>query len=836
MSLFEMAGRVIPNAPQGSVRVKMSATPNRRVRDHAPCLSILRFIPAFVLALISPRVLRAETTVNLPSLPGSGVTVRLATPLTQMPHFGFLPVRVYVENLTPRDGTWELNFQVGGNHAFASGILNSTHTVAVPAGQTRETWLYVPIAQAGFVINSGSPGGTAPGTPRVTVTKIPGGTKITRAMLAPGARPTVMASIVVEIDETTGEMTTRNFTSSGAVVSTNTSRPPPGNDVTYTIDANGNVSPRYRLSAKAGTTSVTVSSAGALAASRPKITIAPTATGMKVTRVSNFGINTTQETDFDTTTGAVTTTRTRPDGSTSSTVSQSPSAPGAETTYTIDPVNGTYARRTRTTSAAVPKIIVVVGGAGGASGAPASATAPPGNAVPMSVAVEISGPGFAGAGRAALPNNSGGNTMRPFAVSVPLEAALRSALASEVRGAPNLAGVTVAQLPADWRVWSAFAGVVLAADEFSMIDAGRRSALLGWVGLGGQLYLVPAATAEARTEAIGAGLIVTLGSTLADLGGPALRESLKIYSETPALPDREALFLKNTALGEEIKTGGADSSWVAIFLVVFAAVIGPVNLFVFAPREKRHRLFWTTPALSLLGGLVLVAAIFLQDGVGGAGRRSTLVVFLPGQKQAAVFQEQAARTGFLFKRTFALDDDVILAPLALEAETNAYWSDVSSATRANGQAGGEWFPSRSRPAHLLRRLAPTRGRVELVGTAADGAPIVESSLATVLRGFVLCDDTGKFWLAEKISPGTRVTLMATKPDTAAILPSLGGSRGLTLAYQAAIGGRGGWSASGGETEVAPLATLSALRWSETTVVYAGILERPAISPLKGAGL
>src|SRR5204862_8002116 len=65
-------------------------------------------------------------------------------------------------------------------------------------------------------------------------------------------------------------------------------------------------------------------------------------------------------------------------------------------------------------------------------------------------------------------------------------------------------------------------------------------------------------------------------------------------------------------------------------------------------------------------------------------------------------------------------------PLPLHDALPILLFDNAIATRAHGLGGGEWFRSRARPAHLLRRLMSTRARIELVGHAADGAPIVES--------------------------------------------------------------------------------------------------------------
>ncbi|MBC7367223.1 MAG: hypothetical protein H7343_10510, partial [Undibacterium sp.] len=381
------------------------------------------------------------------------------------------------------------------------------------------------------------------------------------------------------------------------------------------------------------------------------------------------------------------------------------------------------------------------------------------------------------------------------------------------------------------------AGVILAADDYAALDAARRGALRGWAGLGGQLFLVSANPGEERVERVGAGRVVTLGAPVGGAIGPALSPALNLYSETVALPDRESLFLKNTILGETIKVEDGDSSWIAIFLVLFAAVIGPVNLFVFAPASRRHRLFWTTPALALLGGAVLSAAIFFQDGVGGGGSRTALVVLLPGQNQAAVFQEQSGRTGFLTRRVFALDDDVLLAPLAVELEVpRAGMFTAANVTRDAGRAGGDWFRSRAVQSQLLRRLAPTRGRVELAGTAPDGAPIVESSLATVLREFMLCDAAGKFWQGKEIAPGRRVTLEAAKTAVSLDRAPLAGTAALASAYAAAtslVAGR--WAAYGGDTDVAPVPTLKSMRWTETRIAYTGIAELPANAPAKGGG-
>ncbi|MEO5959474.1 MAG: hypothetical protein ABIZ49_03660, partial [Opitutaceae bacterium] len=342
---------------------------------------------------------------------------------------------------------------------------------------------------------------------------------------------------------------------------------------------------------------------------------------------------------------------------------------------------------------------------------------------PTPLTIEVTGLGITQA-RLSFPVPAP-NAIPPMAISPALEATLRSKLVSAyVRTVPNLAPVDPAQLPPDWRVWSSFNSVLLKADDFAALDAGRRAALRGWVALGGLLYLAPSAAGAAETENFGAGRIETMATPLADFDARELVATLPLNTLSPALPDRDGLrFSPNSAMGDLVKFEPPNILWVSILLLAFAVAIGPVNLFVLAPTSKRHRLFWTTPLLSLAGAAAVAGAIVLQDGFGGEGIRRAVVVFAPGDNQAAVFQEQAARTGFLAKRDFALDDNVLCAVVPTEdpATTGPISVGPAQFSRDRGQAAGDWFRNRSRQAQLLRNLIPTRARVELVDTAVGGA-------------------------------------------------------------------------------------------------------------------
>ncbi|MDO8542472.1 MAG: hypothetical protein Q7S40_18685, partial [Opitutaceae bacterium] len=515
---------------------------------------------------------------------------------------------------------------------------------------------------------------------------------------------------------------------------------------------------------------------------------------------------------------------------------------GVTSTITTGPLPG---ETTRNFVVSMPAFIAGAGGTAPVRVTPAhpvvrySTGAP---TAPGVLVIEIGGPGVTPGTRSSFPNAIGNTAMPPIATTLALDSTLRTKFAASGIGAlPNLSAFEPAQAPADWRIWSSFNSVVLRAEDFSALDPARRAALRSWVAMGGRLFLAPIAPGSAAAERVGAGRIHTLAEPIAGMSASDVVGNLQVKNPAPGMPERERIKLPaGTPMGDMVKVGAAETFWVSVLLVLFAVVIGPVNLYWLAPPARRHRLFLTTPLISLAGATGVAVAILLQDGIGGQGIRRALVVLVPGENQAAVFQEQAARTGFLPKRRFALGDEVIAAALPTADLPAMGGLHGGSFARERGQADGDWFVNRSRQAQMLRQLVPTRARIEVVDFSRHGAPIVESTVTTELRDFRLRDGNGIIWGAPLVVTGRRVTLeLHSRFEAAAKASKEYGGNGtahfgdlvadamtLTDAWQ--------WSGRGGATAVAPIATLPRIRWRDEDVLFAGVANAPK-STRAGAG-
>ena len=249
------------------------------------------------------------------------------------------------------------------------------------------------------------------------------------------------------------------------------------------------------------------------------------------------------------------------------------------------------------------------------------------------------------------------------------------------------------------------------------------------------------------------------------------------------------------------------------FIVVFAVLVGPVNLFWLADATRRHRLFWTTPLISLAASLLLTAVIILQDGFGGHGERVMVTLLCPDRREAVVTQEQATRTGVLASRRFLASEDLVFTPL----KVGRFFG--KSFGRSGRDFGGDWFASRSVQAQRAEAIVPSRAEVQLLNAdaASTGAPpVVVSSIPATIKEIHYLDLSDHGWRGDNLHTGERVTLRhepsydRSFPGGSALLGKLPDQMTRQPGYFYAV------------ADDAPfIETLPAIRWRKQQAAYLG---------------
>lgn len=413
-------------------------------------------------------------------------------------------------------------------------------------------------------------------------------------------------------------------------------------------------------------------------------------------------------------------------------------------------------------------------------------------------------------------------------------------------------------LPEDWRGFSGFDDVLITGNEWTGLKPGVRLALLQWVRLGGRLTLYQSSASTTLPDLPDSvrerGGQLSLGKvTFSSWDGKALDATKTVAG----LWSADTRFKDLTENYSNLRGGlGGDPDWrlmrklgvrnfaswqVVVFLVIFGLLVGPINLFVLAPAGKRHKLFTTTPLLSVGASLFMVVIILFQDGIGGDGARLVVVNLEPAEAAAYVTQEQVCRTGVLMGTGFSLKQPALVEPLALpdtawvKLKSNGSTQSAQLVLAGNDRSGN-YFQSRAEQGQILRAAVSSRARVELkagTGTGMENPPEVISTLAFPLEELFYVDAKGIVWTSTgAVQTGHATRLVAS--DGSALRarweeivgPSGGNTRDRLTRYVNGTLPKNTFFARATRADEFVLPTLDSIRWAEDQVALFGPVALP----------
>ena len=343
------------------------------------------------------------------------------------------------------------------------------------------------------------------------------------------------------------------------------------------------------------------------------------------------------------------------------------------------------------------------------------------------------------------------------------------------------------ELIADWRAFTGFDALMFTDTEWFALTPTMRREVLAWNRLGGFLHLfTETQNANLATFGIeGTGPKTNINGTRRSLGRvfihnwdgdriPVARVATALRDLTPATnQELQKSFSNKWALQEAFGFEAFNPVAVFIILIAFAIAVGPVNLFVLAKPGMRHRLFYTTPIISLIASVLLIGLILFKDGFGGSGQRVAVMLLHSdkGERRAYVVQEQISRTGVLLSKAFTQQDPAFLTPVVMNQSSWTFFDNgigniSGSYAYHHKKHAGDWFHSRSEQAHFAQTVRPTRARIERLPAENGGNPRFFASVDFGLEHFYYVDDDKNVWkTTSRIAAGQEIeTEPATETD------------------------------------------------------------------------
>ena len=336
-------------------------------------------------------------------------------------------------------------------------------------------------------------------------------------------------------------------------------------------------------------------------------------------------------------------------------------------------------------------------------------------------------------------------------------------------------------LPVNWRGYTGLDGLLIDKDSWDGLDDAQERAVLEWVRLGGRLDIFTTETpANGKKLAVSDLKIGGLSpfkrnpsSARLSLGMIHLRNwdgdhlDVAVTTQFKSTPHRADELDSHYDRAWSLRTDFGDKKFnpaiILIPLLIFAIIVAPVNLFHFAKKGQRHRLFFTTPIISVVACIVIVAIIFLEDGLGGRGYRAILadIQSQPGEMRVYLTQEQVSRTGVMLQSGFDPEVDLTIDPVNLP---RSVFNPLSNSSNRNTEyhfykdhLGGGFFRSRSEQGFSIRSTQPTRARIEIIKPATDATtPSLVSSLPVAVSQVYFRDGDGNTWRSPRgyrCSPG-----------------------------------------------------------------------------------
>jgi hypothetical protein len=402
-------------------------------------------------------------------------------------------------------------------------------------------------------------------------------------------------------------------------------------------------------------------------------------------------------------------------------------------------------------------------------------------------------------------------------------------------GSNNFAGkFDPKQLPGEWLAFSGYDSVIMTDRDWSNVPASARNAIFAWMNLGGQLAIFAQGNPSMSTLGIpvdtgyGSCSIQPIGSDL--IMSPKSTVDL-VSSDNSVNPIAKSINTDYNGIWPlQSHFGGKDFHYgLFIFvLVVFGILVGPVNLFVLAKSGERHKLFVTTPIISLGASLLLIALIIFQDGFGGDGMRRVLMEVRPdaGLNAAFLHQEQISRTGILTNASFRVDPACMMTPVPIAPSRWARFTNRSDSrgsfgmqpSGGNMEGSGDWWQSRSEHGHALTAVVSTRGRIERTSDSGEFVSTFDFPIETLY----LLDSSNQWHRAESIFTGKPFKVIPA--DATMVEPSLANeANAFTTRHrkmlERAKNRPGHFIAI---TSHAPgIGTLPGIRWKETRTVITG---------------
>ncbi len=336
-------------------------------------------------------------------------------------------------------------------------------------------------------------------------------------------------------------------------------------------------------------------------------------------------------------------------------------------------------------------------------------------------------------------------------------------------------GFPVSSWSTNWLGFSSFDGVVVTGDAIRRMPSDVQFALWGYVECGGSLFVLGGQElpehwglkmlpkSELSTAAVGLTLYdVGFGECIVSSQIDATELNHDQWSQVMASWLRTATPWRWDGLSGDannifpvVDSLGVPVRGLYFLMLLFALIVGPVNLIVLSRKKRRIWMLWTTPVISLVTCLAVFAYATFSEGWKRHIRTEGLTILNENAHRATTIGRTAFYSALIPSEGLHFSDETELTPTPQSMTTNT--ARTVDWTQDQHLASG-WITARVPSDFMVRKSEVRRERIT-VRRGADAGLRIVNGLGADISELWLADIDGTIYSGDDISAGEEAKLI-----------------------------------------------------------------------------
>lgn len=326
-----------------------------------------------------------------------------------------------------------------------------------------------------------------------------------------------------------------------------------------------------------------------------------------------------------------------------------------------------------------------------------------------------------------------------------------------------------------WLAYTGYDGIVVLADDMNSMPGPVLSAIMKYVRCGGSLLVIgnwdgaseladgQEIAGQLQLNYIHFGICAVIDEKDAEKWSPQTWQVImnRLWSPVGKELSRYRTIAKANEEFTIVSSLAIPVRGLFLLVLIFAILIGPVNLFVLGRMRKRMWMLWTVPLIAVITSAAVFGYAVYTEGLDAHAKTISITIFDGKTNMATTIGVNAFYCPLTPRWGLHYDYETELTPLGLQTWGGGRARYIDWTNDQHLSAG--WIIGRV-PAHFLFRKSQMTADPITITANGQNEFVVSNNLDVEIIRLLYADGEGKIHSAENIAPAGHKNLAVTEQD------------------------------------------------------------------------